>query len=109
MQKNANINVEQRLRHSEMDLAQTKREVTQWEKRTRRAEALAAQWEKQVNSIEDRRYTESVRAEGAINILRSQVGVLQKEVQEQSRRKMAYKKKVSEHDSSTRIILIYCF
>ncbi|CAE6418193.1 unnamed protein product [Rhizoctonia solani] len=93
MQKNATMNAEQRLRHSEMDLAQTKREFAQCEKRTRRAEALAAQWEKQANSIEDRRYTESVRAEGAINILRSQVGVLQKEVQEQSRRKMAYKKK----------------
>ncbi|KAF8677424.1 hypothetical protein RhiXN_04962 [Rhizoctonia solani] len=93
MQKNATMNAEQRLRHSEMDLAQAKREAAQWEKRIKRAETLAAQWEKQANSTEDRRYTESVRAEGAINILRSQVGVLQKELQEQSRRKIAYKKK----------------
>ncbi|KAH7335458.1 hypothetical protein B0J17DRAFT_670260 [Rhizoctonia solani] len=93
MQKNATMNAEQRLRQSEMDLAQTKRVVAQWEKRTKRAEALAAQWEKQANSIEDRRYTESIRAEGATNILRSQISVLQKEVQEQTRRKMGYKKK----------------
>ncbi|CAE6377345.1 unnamed protein product [Rhizoctonia solani] len=93
MQKNAAMNTEQRLRQSEMDLTQAKRDVAQWEKRTRRAEALAAQWEQQANSIEDRRYTESIRAEGAINILRSQISVLQKEVQEQTRRKMGYKKK----------------
>ncbi|CAE6456085.1 unnamed protein product [Rhizoctonia solani] len=93
MQKNATINAEQRLRQSELDLAQAKRDITQWEKRTRRAEAFSAQWEQQANSIEDRRYTESVRAEGAINILRSQVSVLQKEVQEQTRRKTGYKKK----------------
>ncbi|CAE6502549.1 unnamed protein product [Rhizoctonia solani] len=93
MQKNATMNAEQRLRQSEMDLAQTKRVVAQWEKRTRRAEALAAQWEQQASSIEDRRYTESIRAEGATNILRSQIRVLQKEIQEQTRRKMGYKKK----------------
>ncbi|KAJ1306632.1 hypothetical protein OPQ81_007628 [Rhizoctonia solani] len=93
MQKNATMNAEQRLRQSEKDLAQAKREISQWEKRTRRAELMSAQWEQRVNSIEDRRYTESIRAEGATNILRSQVSVLQKEVQEQTRRKMGYKKK----------------
>ncbi|EUC59109.1 hypothetical protein RSOL_296810 [Rhizoctonia solani AG-3 Rhs1AP] len=93
MQKNATMNAEQRLRQSEINLTQARREVTQWEKRTRRAEVLAAQWEQQANSIEDRRYTESIRAEGATNILRSQINVLQKEVQEQTRRKMGYKKK----------------
>lgn len=95
MQKNATMNAEQRLRQSEIDLAQAKRDVIQSEKRTRRAEALAAQWEQQANALEDRRYTESIRAEGATNILRSQISVLQKEIQEQTRRKMGYKKKVS--------------
>ncbi|CAE7074911.1 unnamed protein product [Rhizoctonia solani] len=93
MQKNATMNAEQRLRQSEMDLARATRDVVRWEKQTRRAEALVAQWEQQANSIEDRRYTESIRAEGATNILRSQISVLQKEVQEQTRRKMGYKKK----------------
>ncbi|KDN47076.1 hypothetical protein RSAG8_03853, partial [Rhizoctonia solani AG-8 WAC10335] len=102
MQKNATINAEQRLRQSEMDLARAKRDVTQWEKRTRRAEALAVQWEQQANSIEDRRYTELIRAEGATNILRSQISVLQKEVQEHTRRKMGYKKKYHAMKEQTR-------
>ncbi|KAG8731194.1 hypothetical protein FRC11_004748, partial [Ceratobasidium sp. 423] len=102
MQKNATMNAEQRIRQSEIDLAQAKRDITQWEKHTRRAEALSAQWEQQANSIEDRRYTESVRAEGAINILRSQVSVLQKEIQEQTRRKMGYKKKYHAMKEQTR-------
>lgn len=95
MHKNEIASYEQRFRDNELEVAHMKREVTQWEKRTRRSEAKAAQWEQQANSTEDRRYTESIRAEGAINILRSQISVLQKEVQEQIRRKLNYKKKVS--------------
>lgn len=95
MHKSELASYEQRFRENELNLAQTKHELTQWEKHVKRSEAIAAQWEQQANLIEDRRYTESIRAEGAISILRSQISVLQKEVQEQTRRKLSYKKKVS--------------
>jgi chromosome segregation ATPase len=95
MHKSELASYEQRFRENELELARTKRDINQWEKRARRSEAKAAQWEQQVNLIEDRRYTESIRAEGAISILRSQISALQKEVQEQTRRKLGYKKKVS--------------
>lgn len=91
--KNEIASYEQRFRESELEVARMKREAAQWEKRARRSETKSAQWEQQANSVEDRRYTESIRAEGAINILRSQINVLQKEVQEQIRRKLNYKKK----------------
>jgi predicted RNase H-like nuclease (RuvC/YqgF family) len=94
MYRNEIATYEERFHQAELEIAQARRETNQWEKHAKRAEAKAAQWEKQMNVIEERRYTESIRAEGAVGILRSQIGVLQKEVLEQTQRKLKYKKKV---------------
>ncbi|KAG8699730.1 hypothetical protein FRC09_006414 [Ceratobasidium sp. 395] len=93
MYRNEIASYEQRFHQAELEIAQTRREASQWEKVAKRAEAKAAQWEQQMEVFEERRYTESIRAEGAVSILRSQIGVLQKEVQEQTQRKLRYKKK----------------
>ncbi|KAG9128535.1 hypothetical protein FRC07_003424 [Ceratobasidium sp. 392] len=93
MYRNEIAAYEQRFHQAELEIAQARREAGQWERAVKRAEAKAAQWEQQMNVLEERRYTESVRAEGAVGILRSQIGVLQKEVQEQTQRKLRYKKK----------------
>ncbi|QRV88715.1 hypothetical protein RhiJN_16733 [Ceratobasidium sp. AG-Ba] len=95
MYRNELAGYEARLRQTELEVAEAQREATRWEKHAKRAEARAAQWEQQANALEERRYTESIRAEGAVSILRSQISVLQKEVREQTQRKLKYKKKQS--------------
>ncbi|KAG8744990.1 hypothetical protein FRC10_009098 [Ceratobasidium sp. 414] len=101
MYRNEIASYEQRFHQAELEIAQAQREVSQWEKVAKRAETKAAQWEQQANVLEERRYTESIRAEGAVSILRSQIGVLQKEVQEQTQRKLRYKKKYHATKQST--------
>lgn len=82
------------IREAELEVAQARREASQWQQLAKHAEAKASRWKKQADMLEERRYTESVRAEGAVSILRSQIGVLQKEVLEQTQRKLKYKKRV---------------
>ncbi|KAG9102957.1 hypothetical protein FRC06_000662 [Ceratobasidium sp. 370] len=101
MYRNEIASYEQRFHEAELEIAQARREASQWEKVAKRAETKAAQWEQQANVLEERRYTESIRAEGAVGILRSQIGVLQNEVREQTQRKLRYKKKYHATKQST--------